>query len=125
MDTRYTIVEGPSKYDVMLALFEGKEVTFTIHHEHAVVGRDDYRRMKQKCVVTGLVVARYSHDRSSFDIKGYLVEAGRRRFFDGDYNVIQRSGSILVKDPPKPQPVPFDEDEEDCGERPYDSALDQ
>jgi len=114
MDTRYTIHEGPGKYDVMLALFEGNEVTFTITHEHAVFGRDDYRRWKERVVLTGLVVSRYSHKRSVFDIRGYLVQSGRRgKNFEGRFDVGTRTGHIIVSDPLPLQPVQDDYDDEE------------
>jgi len=83
---RQDITEGPSKYDLQAALFDGKEVRFTV---------EELGQVKVRIDDVGIE----DGSRESWLIEGYIFPADQqnRKRFHGFYGTRQRNGWIELK----------------------------
>jgi len=88
-DSRYQIVGGPGKFDLMLSLFEkGKQVTFTIDHEGPVIfkvqinsiGAEDASR--ESWLIEGGIVEMAGASVPWQSFKGYFETRWRRGWIE-------------------------------------------
>jgi hypothetical protein len=91
MVTHYFITEGPSKFDLMASLFDGKVVNFTLQIEITT---------PQKTLKVSVVsVEREDYSKDSWNIKVYIVDSPNPvvpigKIISAYYNSRTRHGSI-------------------------------
>lgn len=128
MDAHCTLTAGPNKYDLMLSLFEGKEVTVT---------RDlPGQKIKERAVITSVKVSNPFYGLLSgskiqkFDIEGTFIEqtmhpqGGNPRKFKGFYDAALRNGNCTVTDYSQVQRVEYDEEDDEEQGTPEDASTD-
>ncbi len=89
MAQRYSIKNGPGKFDLMLALFEGRQIEFSYDEGDGIT----YSRFRRVIVtISGLALEEGS--RNGWCLEGY-VESSRVRF-SGYYDLRTRTGWIAL-----------------------------
>lgn len=87
------IMDGPSKFDLMAALFDGKEVDFTLAVQGNIVGQ--YRSEEVSVIILGVAIEDGS--RNSWLIHG-LIKDPSNRSFSGYYETRRRQGVMKIGD---------------------------
>jgi hypothetical protein len=86
----YNIVEGPSKFELMAALFDGKGVDFTLRPHDAKEEKKISRAIISSCTIE-------NDSRENWLIKGNFLDTSNVRKFSGTFNTKQGSGRLQIE----------------------------
>jgi len=98
--------DGPSKWDIILSLFENKKVTFELSDMETLVWLREPKEhtvvdSKEEMIITGIERSfPFSPESELWKIKGFFLNIKKKRkfvTFEGSYSTKFRTGSIEIK----------------------------